>query len=222
MSQLKLNLGANFVGKGWSALMGIVFIPLLIEFMGVESYGLVGIFTTLQAVFVLMHMGLTTTLNREIARYSASEKSQDMRDLVRTLEIIYWGLAIGIGIIVLFLAPLIARDWIKAETLSETIIQQSVVLMGLVLTFQWPLGFYGGGLLGLQKQVLYNVLNMVWYTLRFAGGVLVLWLVSPTVLAFFEWQVVVSIVSTGLMAYKKTRRGGNRYCLPRTGLGSAK
>ena len=72
MSQLKLNLGANFVGKGWSALMGIVFIPLLIEFMGVESYGLVGIFTTLQAVLVLMDMGLTTTLNREIARYSTA------------------------------------------------------------------------------------------------------------------------------------------------------
>jgi O-antigen/teichoic acid export membrane protein len=201
MSQLKLNLAANLVGKGWSALMGIVFIPLFIKFMGIESYGLVGFFTTFQAVFILLDLGLTTTLNREIARYSAvAEKSQEMRDLVRTLEIVYWGLAICIGIIVLFLSPLIAHEWFKADTLSEAVIQESVMLMGLVLTFQWPLGFYAGGLLGLQRQVLYNILNIIWYTLRFAGGVLVLWLVSPTILAFFEWQVIVSIISTGLMA----------------------
>jgi O-antigen/teichoic acid export membrane protein len=201
MSQPQRNLIANFVGRGWAALMGIAFIPLYIKFMGIESYGLVGFFTTLQAVFVLLDLGLTTTLNREIARYSAlAEKSQDMRDLVRTLETIYWGLAFSIGAIVLMLSPFIAREWVKADALSVEVIQKSVMLMGLVMAFQWPLGFYSGGLLGLQRQVLFNILNAIWYTLRFAGGVLVLWLVSPTILAFFAWQVVVSAVSTGLVA----------------------
>src|SRR5215207_850914 len=199
--QLKHNLIANFLGRGWAALMGIVFIPLYIKFMGIESYGLVGFFTTLQAVFLLLDLGLTTTLNREIARYSAiAEKSQDMRDLVRTLEIIYWGLAFSIGAVVLMLSPFIARGWVKPDTLSVEVVQKSVMLMGLVMAFQWPLGFYSGGLLGLQRKVLFNILNAIWYTLRFAGGVFVLWLVSPTILAFFAWQVVVSAVSTGLMA----------------------
>jgi O-antigen/teichoic acid export membrane protein len=201
MSPFKVNLIANFAGKGWAALMGIVFIPFYIKFMGIESYGLVGFFTTLQAVFVLLDLGLTTTLNREIARYSAlPDKTQDMRDLVRTLEIIYWGLAFCIGVVVITLSPFLANGWVKAESLSVDIVQKSLVLMGLVLAFQWPLGFYSGGLLGLQRQVLFNILNAVWYTLRFAGGVVILWLVSPTILAFFEWQIVVSVISTGLMA----------------------
>jgi O-antigen/teichoic acid export membrane protein len=199
--QLKHNLIANFLGRGWAALMGIAFIPLYIKFMGIESYGLVGFFMTLQAVFVLLDLGLTTTLNREIARYSAlAEKSQDMRDLVRTLEIIYWGLAFSIGAVVLMLSPFIARGWVTPDTLSVEVVQKSVMLMGLVMAFQWPLGFYSGGLLGLQRQVLFNILNAIWYTLRFAGGVFVLWLVSPTILAFFAWQVVVSAVSTWLVA----------------------
>lgn len=181
--------------------MGIAFIPLYIKFMGIESYGLVGFFTTLQAVFALLDLGLTTTLNRELARYSAlDEKSQDMRDLVRTLEIVYWGLAFCIGALVLTLSPFLTRGWIKAETLSVEVVQKSVMLMGLVLAFQWPLGFYAGGLLGLQKQVLSNILNAVWYTLRFAGGALALWIISPTILVFFEWQIAVSVISTGLMA----------------------
>jgi len=201
MSQIKRNLIANFVGKGWAALMGIAFIPLYIKLMGIESYGLVGFFTTLQGVFALLDLGLTTTLNRELARYSTEgKKSKDMRDLVRTLETIYWGLAFSIGAIVLMLSPFIASVWIKAESLSVEVVQQSVMLMGLVMAFQWPLGFYSGGLLGLQRQVLFNFLNVIWYTLRFAGGILVLWLVSPTIVTFFEWQVVVSALSTALMA----------------------
>ncbi|HXQ32945.1 MAG TPA: oligosaccharide flippase family protein, partial [Anaerolineales bacterium] len=119
MNQIKRNLIANIVGKGWAALMGIAFIPLYIKFMGIESYGLVGFYTTLQGVFALLDFGLTTTLNRELARYSAfSEKSQDMRDLVRTLETVYWGLALTIGAVVLILSPFIARGWIRAEALS--------------------------------------------------------------------------------------------------------
>jgi O-antigen/teichoic acid export membrane protein len=201
MSQIQRNLIANFLGKGWAALMGIAFIPLYIKFMGIEAYGLVGFFTTLQAVLVLLDLGLTTTLNREIARYSALPgKSQDMRDLVRTLELIYWGLGFFIGVVVMILSPFIAHRWVKADTLSVDVIQQSVILMGLVIAFQWPLGFYAGGLLGLQRQVLFNILNAIWYTFRFAGGVLVLWLVPPTILVFFKWQVAVSVVSTGLMA----------------------
>lgn len=201
MTQLNRNLVANFAGRGWSAFMGIAFIPLLIRFMGIESYGLVGVFVTLQAMFLLLDLGLPTTLNRELAQYAArTEKSQDMRDLVRTLEFVYWGLALCIGLTVMLLSPIIARKWISSDSLSTGVVQQAVMLMGVIIALQWPLGFYAGGLLGLQRQILANVLNAVWFTLRFAGGVAVLWLVSPTVLVFFKWQVIASALSTGLMA----------------------
>lgn len=35
----------NFGGKAWQALMSLTFVPLYIKFMGIEFYGLVGIFT---------------------------------------------------------------------------------------------------------------------------------------------------------------------------------
>ncbi|MEN8215665.1 MAG: hypothetical protein ABFS56_04680 [Pseudomonadota bacterium] len=78
-----------------------------------------------------------------------------MRDLVRTLEIIYWAIAILICVTVISLAPFIADYWIKAENLSVDTVQQSVVLLGIAIAFRWPLGFYSGGLIGLQRQVLY-------------------------------------------------------------------
>lgn len=199
MSQLTRNVAANYAGRGWSAVMSLAFVPLYIKYMGIEAYGLVGFFVTLQALFVVLDVGLSTTLNRELARSSVTaDESQRMRDLVRTLEIIYWCLAVCIGAVVVLMAPSVARYWVRAERLPITGVQQAVALMGIVMVFQWPSSLYSGGLLGLRRQVLYNVVSMGVATLRGVGSVLVLWLISPTIVAFFAWQVVVSASGTAL------------------------
>ena len=59
---------ANYLGQGWAALMGIAFVPLYVKVLGVESYGLVGVFAVLQASLMLLDLGLTPTLSREMAR----------------------------------------------------------------------------------------------------------------------------------------------------------
>jgi len=52
------------------ALMGIIFIPVYINILGIDSYGLIGIYTSLQALSGLLDIGLSNTLNREMARLS--------------------------------------------------------------------------------------------------------------------------------------------------------
>jgi O-antigen/teichoic acid export membrane protein len=197
---LKRNIAANFIGTIWQALMGLVFIPLYIKFMGIESWGLIGIFTTIQAVFSLLDLGLSSTLNRELARLSVlPNKEQEMRNLVRTLEIIYWVLALFVGIVITFLSPLIARYWIDPGKLSVETVEQALLIMGVVLSLQMPAGFYSGGLMGLQKQVSLNVINIIISTLRGGGAVLILWLISPTIKAFFIWQIISSSLNVLLL-----------------------
>ncbi len=64
ISRLKLNLLANFAGTGWSTLMGLVFIPLYIRFMGIEAYGLIGFYVALQGGLQILDFGLSPTMNR--------------------------------------------------------------------------------------------------------------------------------------------------------------
>lgn len=187
--------------------MGLVFIPLYIKFMGIESWGLIGFFATLQAIFGLLDMGLSSTLNREMARLSVLPgKEQEMRNLVRTLEAVYWCVAVFVGIAVVSLSPFIAHHWVKAGQLSPKTIEQALLIMGFVIALQMPTGFYSGGLMGLQKQVLLNVINISISTLRGAGAILILWLVSPTIQAFFLWQIVISITNAFLLAFFLWRR----------------
>ncbi len=188
---------ANFGGNAWAALISLAFIPLYIRFMGIESYGLVGFYATLQGSITMLDMGLSTTLNRELATRSLQkDKAQETRDLVHTLELGYWAMAVLIGLTVLSLAPFFAHHWVQAGQLSTATVQEAITLMGLVITFQWPLSFYSGGLMGLQRQVLLNGINALMATLRGIGAVLILWLVSPTVQAFFIWQLVISVFHT--------------------------
>ena len=198
---VRRNIVANTLGKGWSMFMGLVFVPLYIKFLGMEAYGLIGFFATLQMVFSVLDLGLSTTLNRELARASAHpEQAEKTRDLVRTLEFVYWGIAVIIGATVIGIAPLIAHKWLNPKGLSVSSIEHVVVLLGLVTAFQWPIGFYSGGLMGLQRQMVNNVITSGLATARGAGAVLVLWLVSPTIEVYFQWQLVISMLGVAWFA----------------------
>jgi len=192
--------------------MALLFFPIYIKFLGIEAFGLVGFFMTLQTLFLVLVTGLSITVNRELARLSTQPGTdQKKRDLVRTLEVVYWALAGATACIVIFLSPIISNNWIMTQHLPASSVQQAVMMMGFVIAFDLPLSLYYGGLIGLQKQVLYNGVDVVSATFRGIGAVVILWIVSPTVQAFFEWQIVISIAQTFLAALVLWRN------LPRTG-----
>jgi O-antigen/teichoic acid export membrane protein len=196
MSQVGRNVVANFIGRFWAAVIPIALVPLYIRFLGVEAYGLVGFYATLQSVCSLLDVGLGVTLTRELARLAGHRDTVAARELVRTFELFYWAGAILMGALVVAFSPVIARHWIKAQTLSPAAVQMAVAAMGIAIAPHFPLALYSGGLNGLERQVSLNVISIAFATVRGAGAVLILWLVSRTIEAFFIWQIVVGSCAT--------------------------
>ncbi|MDQ3228542.1 MAG: oligosaccharide flippase family protein [Pseudomonadota bacterium] len=196
MSPLKRNLIANYLGQGWVALMGLAFIPVYIRFLGVESYGLIGFFSVMQTWLALLDMGMTPTLNREMARFKAGAHSaQSIRDLLRSLEILCFSIAALIAVSVLSASGYLASHWLQAKQLSVQTVADALSVMALVVALRFVEGVYRGSLFGLQRQVWYNAASAVLATIRHGGAVAILALVSPTISAFFLWQAAISIVS---------------------------
>lgn len=195
------NVTANYLGQAWTAVIGLVFIPVYIRYMGVESFGLIGVFTLLQAWLALLDMGMTPTLNREMARFTAGAHTpQSIRDLLRSLELIALAMSAAIGVLVWAAADWLAADWLRVEKLPLETVSQAIALMGLVVAMRFLEGLYRGAMLGLQQQVLYNAANAFFATLRAAGAVAVLAWVAPTIGAYFAWQGIVSVLALAYMA----------------------
>lgn len=202
MGILSSSIVANVIGQGWGVLLSLVAVPFYVKFLGVEAYGLIGFYGMLQAVLQVLDCGLSPTMNREMARYSAlPEKGGEARDLVRTLEIGYWAVGILIGGAIVAGAPFVAKSWVNAGSLPPLEIERVVRMMGILAALQWPLSFYGSGLLGLQKQVLLNTATVPLATVNTGGAILVLWLASSKIVAFFVWQILIGGVQVAVVTF---------------------
>jgi O-antigen/teichoic acid export membrane protein len=202
MNLPRRNIAANLLGSGWTAVMQLCFAPVYIHFLGMEAFGLVGVWLTIQALSVLFDLGLGSTLNRELARLQAHPGSeQRMRDTVRTLEIVYLPGALLLAIALVLAAPHAATGWLNVGSLDPGLARQALVMMGIAAALQWPYGLYSGGLLGLQRHVALNVVLTVVATLRGAGAAAALWLVAPSLQTFFAVQIAASAIQAGATAW---------------------
>ena len=181
--------------------MGLAFVPIYIKYLGVESYGLIGIFTLLQAWLGLLDVGMTPTLSREMARFTGgAHEAQSIRDLLRSIEIIGFVIAIIIVSGIWAASGWLASDWLKAEKLPVGVVAQAFTIMGMVSALRFIENMYRSSIAGLQRQVLLNIVSSSTATMRGLGAVGVLIWVSPTIEAFFVWQGILSIITVGLFA----------------------
>jgi len=167
---------------------------LYIKHLGIEAFGLVGFFATTQAMLSLLDLGLAATLNREIARCSASGEIRSGRNLLHTFSIIYGATAAVIALLVITLAPFIANYWIHSKTINQDTLTRAVALIGLVIACRWPIGLYAGALMGMQRIDITACTSIMTVTIGNLGAVGILALISPTIEAFFIWQAFIAVV----------------------------
>ena len=204
---VSVNIAANMLGRAWTAVIGLICVPLYLHFLSVEAYGLVGVLVTLQSVLAVADLGLSLALNREFARASVADVGPGgMGNTLRTLEIVYWTASLIVGGIVAALAPRIATHWITDTRLPVATLEHAMMAIGAIVALQLPFSLYQAGLLGLQRQVVVNVIVGLASTLRSLGAIAVLWLVSPTIEALLWWQAGVAFVSTSVIAVILWRR----------------
>src|SRR5213078_3365828 len=102
MNLIRRNIAANFAAQGWIALMGFVFVPFYLRFIGAEGYGLVGFFVLLTATLSLLDMGFNATATRQIVAFIEADDEKKVRivTLLRSIEGMFWAIAVLAGILV--------------------------------------------------------------------------------------------------------------------------
>jgi len=201
------NISANIFSNIWLTLLLLFLTPLYILFLGVESYGLIGFYLSWIAILGILDAGISATAVREISWLTARhEEKGKIPTLLRSLEVVYWGIILILGVGLLIGAWLIGQEWFQTKDLSPELVRNVMMLMVVSLVAQVPSGLYIGGLMALQRQVECSALLAFFGTVRGLGSVLVLWLIRPDIQTFFLWQIVVSILHTMVMRWSLWRR----------------
>ncbi len=199
--RLKKNLLAGLASSVWTALVGLAVVPFYLKYLGIEVYGLIGFFVTLQVILSLLDLGLAPTINREVARCSASGNMREARTLLHTLAVVYGVTACMIALLIYALASLIANHWLQSSYMSTDTLERAIMLMGLVVACRWPTGLYLGALMGMQRLTVSSSVSIVMTTIGSFGAVAILAFVSPTIEAFFIWQAGVALLYVAVIRW---------------------
>ena len=191
---LKRSLLANYVGQGASALMSFAFIPEYIRYLGLDAYGLIGIYAIFQTALNFLSIGLSPLMSREAAMSAQSSDFQSFRTLLRSSEILLsmiLALAISVALIS---SPIAARYWLSSSLPAEDLIL-AITFMVLLASLRVIESFYGSILLGLQHQLTFNCIQVASVFLRSVGVLAVLNFISPTIHAFLGWQIIIALIT---------------------------
>lgn len=214
---LRLNIVANFLGRFSGMALGILFTPFYIHFLGIEAYGLIGFYLTLQGSMTFLEMGLGRACNRELARLSGQGRgaADAMRTTLRTLELVYWVIALCVGGGLALLSPWIASTWLETVVVSQQALADLLVIIAWVIALRWPVGLYQGALMGLQQHVILNLLQVSLSLLMGGGAVLALWRISATIETYFVWQLMANGLGVVLFAFLAWRKMPRFRLIPR-------
>lgn len=188
------NISANFLGSAWTGLIALLFLPYYIRLMGGEAFAIIGVFISLVNILSVIDVGISPTLNRELASCSVHHDLERMRNTLRSLEYIYLPIVLVMSVILLSASPYIADQWLNSNKLPIPIIKLSLIIMSVVIASHLLINFYSAGISGLQFQVFLSTVNIIMVTLRYAGVVPVMLYFSPTPVVFFLWQLIINIL----------------------------
>lgn len=209
LTTMRGHLLANCLGQGWAALMAVAFVPVYLRVLGLEAYGVVGVFLFMQTLATLLDVGMTPMVNREMARHVAGERSaQSAADLLKTTLALVGLCALVLALCVGLGAEWITREWLRPQRLDRREAAVAIAAIGALVALRLLEGVYRGALLGLHQAVRLNTV-MAWSaTVRWGGAAAAIVWISPRLDLFFAWQAAVSMATTVLL------RAQVRRCLP--------
>jgi O-antigen/teichoic acid export membrane protein len=192
------NIVSNYVGRIWSLVSVFIFVPLYIKLLGVESYGVISFYTVILTIMYFADAGLSATLNREIAR---TEDKLYIGNLLFTIERLYLAICTLVSISIFLGSTLIANNFLNTTVISVIDLRNFVIIIGFSISFQLFNTLENSGLMGLEKQVLANTIQVSGSIFRSALVLIPLYY-YPNLYLFFIWQLISNIFIFLITRYK--------------------
>jgi len=205
MNKLKNNVIANYFGHIYGIFIGIFMLPFYLSYLGAESYGLVGFFTMLTSIMMMVEMGLSSALAREIAKFKDKDNGlYNIKKLVVSTEFLFLLISAISIVIIFFNTSWLVTSWLNVNELSIEVVEHCIYMMGIIIGLRYFIGLYRATLIGFEYQVWLNIYKSIMMTLKFIGGFLLIKYISNDIEIFFIYQVLLAIIEVLVLKYKSS------------------
>lgn len=170
--------------------------PIYIKIIGIESFAIIAVTFSIQAIFLYFDMGFGTATTIETANHLAQRREKELGHLLRTAEVAYWAIAIILWGIFVLASKLVQALWLSQVPIDRFDLGLVIPLMGGVIMGLWPSLFYNGALLGLQRPNALNGINLFVAVAKGVFTLIALLLISPTVEAFLIVNLATSLLQS--------------------------
>ncbi|WP_217190900.1 lipopolysaccharide biosynthesis protein [Pseudomonas shirazica] len=167
---------ASFSGKLIYALASLVSLPLAAHVLGAEAVGLVGFFTTLLMVLMVLEGGLTSTVIQRLARIRGAKKEQRVQRsvyaLVNTYLLVFATVGLVAAVAIACAAPLIVTHWLKLAAISPEEALYCLFCMAIFIGLNLPVMLLQGVFTGCELQRSLNKIYIPYSLMRTLGVLL--------------------------------------------------
>lgn len=137
MNQRKAGALLSYISLAINSIIGLIYIPMLLNFLSKEQYGLYQMIGALVAYLGTMDFGLANTTTRYYSKYLATNETEKQENLLATIGILYSIIACAIiivGVIVLhFVLPFYQNTLSSAELITAKILFY-IMLFNMAIT----------------------------------------------------------------------------------------
>ena len=194
MSLTAISVLINYASRGWAALLAIAFVPIFIKLLGIEGYALVGLYISLSSLMVFANIGLNATVLRELARYSGGALSgQEAKDLVFSAASLFAGMLLVFIALAYLTIPIVFYDWAASSALEHSQVILSIKLAFVALALRAVGALYRNGLIGLDKHIIANTIDIISISARYIGVTILLVFYKNDIVFFFIAQVIICL-----------------------------
>ena len=197
---------ATAASRAYITVLGLVVLPLYLQRMGSEAYGLVALYATLQVWFQLLDMGLTAALAREAARCNAGAVPvHELHQLLRALERVLFATALAAGALLFLGAEAITLRWLNLQAMEPQQAIRAIQWMALAVMVRLLCELHGCAIAGFERLTWLAASQSLFGTLRLVGVMPLLDGSSTAASTFFAYQFGIGAMELLVMKLK-TRR----------------
>ncbi len=175
------NAYINFIGQGIPILVAVLAIPLLINALGTERFGVLSLVWVVMMYFGLFDFGLGRATTRSVAEYHARNDMQAVPELVWSSLAVHAVLGLFGGVLLACVASLLTNDILNIPVRLQSEARTCFYILAVSIPFLVVIVALRGVLEAVQRFDLITIVNVPASAINYLGPLAILYFVDNLV-----------------------------------------